>query len=82
MTEADKRMTGREWFKENKGTDIDELTMEEEDANLVVESSDQMAKFEEEKLDDEEQEAEGALYDKNLFAEELEGDIDEDVDFD
>ena len=56
MTEADRRLTGKEWFKENKGMEIDELTIE--DGEVVVPKTgpeDAMAKFEEEKLDEEEE---------------------------
>ena len=77
----DKRLTGKEWFKVNKATEFEDLTIEEGD--LEVDDKDDMAKFEEEKVEDDDvQQQEGALYDKNLFAEEL-GDLDDDdVDFD
>ena len=80
QTEIDKRLSGKEWFKVNKAKDFDDFTVEEEEVEL---EDDLDIKFEEEKLqDDEPPVQEGALYDKNLFAEEL-GDLDdEDVDFD
>lgn len=84
MTEADRRLTGREWFKENKALEIEDLTLEDE-TSIPKEPESDMAKFEEEKYDDDDEEKEednGALYDKNLFAEELGADLDEDVDFD
>ena len=74
MTEQDKRKTGRQLFMDMK--DIDFLTLDNaEDANIAQE---------EEPLDQEEEKFEefesGALYDKELFAQEL-GD-EEEVDFD
>ena len=81
LTEQDKRLSGKEWFKVNKAKDFDDLTGE--DGELEIED-DIVGKFEEGKLGDDEEDPqqEGALYDKNLFAEEL-GDLDDDdIDFD
>ena len=84
----DKRLTGKEWFKENKAKDFDDLTVEdgELDDEDVGNQQALIGKFEEAKIADDEPvddaQQEGALYDKNLFAEEL-GDLDDDdIDFD
>ena len=85
MTEADQRLTGKEWFKENQAKDIEDLTLDDlpkEDGEDEEDAVAAMAKYEEAKEgEDNDEEGKGALYDKNLFAEEL-GDLDDDVDFD
>lgn len=83
QTEIDKRLTGKEWFKVNKAKEFDDLVVEDGDLAELEEDFADLNKYEEEKQQDgEEKPQEGALYDKNLFAEEL-GDLDdEDVDFD
>ena len=56
--------------------DIDDLTLDEDEADELIEETLEL----EEILQQEEQQRQGALYDKSLFAEEL--GVDEDVDFD
>ena len=56
--------------------DIDDLTLDEDEADELIEETLEL----EEILQQEEQQRQGALYDKSLFAEEL--GADEDVDFD
>ena len=75
MTEQDLRKTGKELFMENQGeAEIEDLTLNEEEAQQII------ANEEGDKDSESEEEKEGALYDKELFAQEL-GD-DDDVDFD
>ena len=76
-TEQDLRKTGKQLFME-KGGDIEDLTLNEEEAKGLL---DEEQKAEDEDLIIREQQQEGALYDKDLFAQELVDD-DEDVDFD
>ena len=74
-TEQDLRKTGKELFME-KATlnELDDLNLEdEEDLDGNAEESKQM--------EEDEDEGPGALYDKDLFAQELDN-ADEDVDFD
>ena len=56
--------------------DIDDLTLDEDEADELIEETLEL----EEILQQEEQQRQGALYDKSLFAEEL--GAEEDVDFD
>ena len=56
MTEADRRLTGKEWFKENKAMEIEDLTIEDTEVVMPkAEPEDDMAKFEEEKVDEDEE---------------------------
>ena len=83
-TEQDLRKTGREIFMEKAGgiEDLvidDDLLEGEDDQEEVVED---ITNLEEQKVDEgADNENEGALYDKNLFAAELGEDLD-DIDFD
>lgn len=80
-TEQDKRLTGKQLFMQNS-SQIDDLTFGDDEEDVVVdaqqieeikESTDFLAQ------QNEPLNADGALYDKDLFAEEL---VDDDVDFD
>ena len=76
-TEQDLRPTGKEIFMQMVGQgDIDDLTLDDEEADELIEETLEL----EEIIQQEEQQRQGALYDKNLFAEEL--GAEEDVDFD
>ena len=73
-TEQDLRPTGKEIFMQMVGQGgLDELTLDEDEAEQIVEDT-----LELEEMIAEHQE--GALYDKNLFAEEI--GAEDDVDFD
>ena len=69
-------MTGKEVFMNEEG-DIEDLVIEDD---LIHEEEVDPLKVDDEEYKEEE-EVEGALYDKDLFAAELD-DLDEDVDFD
>jgi len=69
-------MTGKEVFMNEEG-DIEDLVIEDD---LIHEEEVDPLKVDHEEYKEEE-EVEGALYDKDLFAAELD-DLDEDVDFD
>ena len=91
MTEQDARLTGRQWFMEHEDAELGQITLEE-GIKLNHDTGDRAGatQFEEEKLEDgvdSEEDAAGgagggALYDKDLFAQELGDLVDEDVDFD
>jgi len=91
MTEQDARLTGRQWFIEHEDAELGQLTLDEGiKLNHNTATNYGATKFEEEKYeegpDSEDESAggaeSGALYDKDLFAQELGDLVDEDVDFD
>lgn len=91
MTEQDARSTGRQWFAEHEDAELGQLTLEEGiKLNHTTGDNDGPPKFEEEKHEDSPDSDDGAaggagggaLYDKDLFAQELGDLVDEDVDFD
>lgn len=87
-TEVDLRKTGKQLFMEKGALEIEDMTLDESQVEQIVDPELELLQIEEEEkyddgiLNEENEIKEGALYDKDLFAQELAEYGEEDVDFD